>query len=328
MDLQIKGKKAIMAGGSAGMGRATAERLAEAGAELVITARREERLMNAAKEISEQYGTKVTPIVADSSKEEGRQALFEACPDPDILAITIKPPAPNGDFLKVTPEMWRDSVETALRMNPKDPMALAMRAIACISPAAARHKIPDPGIVKQTATDLDQAIELEPRSDFIFATRARFRALITRDAEGALSDARRARQLGPSFIQGHISYGLANLLRGNLEKAREIFDDVLARGSDDPYLAQSCWYHAISCYLLDEYEASLGSIEKALQLLPRQWSFYTLQAMCYRGAGDNENADAAEAMAERYPKLASVMAQKPPLPDCYEDFVNQFKPSD
>ena len=114
MDLQIKGKKAIMAGGSAGMGRATAERLAEAGADLVITARREERLMNAAQEISEKYGTTVTPVVADSSKEEGRQALFEACPDPDILAITIKPPAPNGDFLKVTPEMWRDSVETAL----------------------------------------------------------------------------------------------------------------------------------------------------------------------------------------------------------------------
>ena len=31
MDLQINGKKALMAGGSAGMGRATAERLAEAG---------------------------------------------------------------------------------------------------------------------------------------------------------------------------------------------------------------------------------------------------------------------------------------------------------
>jgi NAD(P)-dependent dehydrogenase (short-subunit alcohol dehydrogenase family) len=31
MDLQIRGKKALMAGGSAGMGRATAERLAEAG---------------------------------------------------------------------------------------------------------------------------------------------------------------------------------------------------------------------------------------------------------------------------------------------------------
>ena len=114
MDLQIKGKKAIMAGGSAGMGRATAERLAEAGVELFITARREERLRTAAAEISEKYGANVTPVVADSSTEEGRQALYAACPDPDILAITIKPPAPNGNFLNVTPDMWRSSIETTL----------------------------------------------------------------------------------------------------------------------------------------------------------------------------------------------------------------------
>ena len=114
MDLQIKGRKAIMAGGSAGMGRATAERLAEAGVELFITARGEERLMNAAKEMSDKYGTTVTPIVADSSTEAGRAALFDACPDPDILAITIKPPAPNGNFLNVTPDMWRSSIETTL----------------------------------------------------------------------------------------------------------------------------------------------------------------------------------------------------------------------
>ncbi len=114
MDLQIRGKKAIMAGGSAGMGRATAERLAEAGVELYISARREERLRTAATEMAAKYGTSVTPVVADSSTEEGRQALFAACPDPDILAITIKPPAPNGDFLKVTPDMWRESIETTL----------------------------------------------------------------------------------------------------------------------------------------------------------------------------------------------------------------------
>ena len=114
MDLQISGKKALMAGGSAGMGRATAERLAEAGVELFISARREERLMTAARAISEKYQIKVTPVVADSSTESGRKALFSACPDPDILAITIKPPPVNGDFLEVTPEMWRESVETAL----------------------------------------------------------------------------------------------------------------------------------------------------------------------------------------------------------------------
>ena len=26
-----------------------------------------------------------------------KQALFDACPNPDILAITIKPPAPKSD---------------------------------------------------------------------------------------------------------------------------------------------------------------------------------------------------------------------------------------
>ena len=114
MDLKIKGKTAVMAGGSAGLGRATAERLAEAGGNLFITARREERLKRAAGEIAEKYGATVTPVVADSSTEDGRQALFEACPEPDILSITIKPPNPNGDFLELTPESWRDSVETAL----------------------------------------------------------------------------------------------------------------------------------------------------------------------------------------------------------------------
>jgi 3-oxoacyl-[acyl-carrier protein] reductase len=114
MDLQIQGKKALMAGGSAGMGRATAERLAEAGVNLYISARREERLLKAAAEMSTKFDIDVTPIVADSSTEEGRKVLFAACPDPDILGITIKPPEPNGDFLKVTPEMWRESIDTAL----------------------------------------------------------------------------------------------------------------------------------------------------------------------------------------------------------------------
>ena len=103
-----------MAGGSADMGRATAERLAEAEVELYITARREARLVTAASEIAERYGAAVPPVVADSSTEEGRQELFHACPDPAILAITIKPPEPNGDFLQLTPEMWRESIDTTL----------------------------------------------------------------------------------------------------------------------------------------------------------------------------------------------------------------------
>ncbi|MGB0922128.1 MAG: SDR family oxidoreductase [Alphaproteobacteria bacterium] len=114
MDLQIKGKTALVAGGSAGMGRATAERLAEAGVNLFLSARGQERLEAAAAEIAEKYGVSATPVVADSSTEEGRQAVFAACLSPDILTITIKPPTPNGNYLELTPDDWRASIDTAL----------------------------------------------------------------------------------------------------------------------------------------------------------------------------------------------------------------------
>ncbi|MEO0883385.1 MAG: hypothetical protein AAFY34_11765 [Pseudomonadota bacterium] len=70
--------------------------------------------MRTAQEMSDTHDASVTPIVADSSTEDGRNALFDACPDPDILAIALKPPAPNGTFLNVTPGMRRSSIETTL----------------------------------------------------------------------------------------------------------------------------------------------------------------------------------------------------------------------
>jgi len=37
--------------------------------------------MASAKEIADKTGAKVTPVVADHSKPEGRQALLTACPE-------------------------------------------------------------------------------------------------------------------------------------------------------------------------------------------------------------------------------------------------------
>ena len=53
MDLGIAGRKAIVAGGSAGLGKASARALAGEGVELVISARGEARLLAAAREIAE-----------------------------------------------------------------------------------------------------------------------------------------------------------------------------------------------------------------------------------------------------------------------------------
>jgi len=114
MDLGIQGKKAIVAGGSAGMGKATAFELARAGAELFISARREERLLTAVKDIQQQTGAKVTPIVADHATLKGRDALAAACPEPDIMVVTISPPPLVWDYNDISESDWHDSVDSGL----------------------------------------------------------------------------------------------------------------------------------------------------------------------------------------------------------------------
>jgi len=114
MDLGIRAKKAIIAGASAGMGKSSALALAHEGVEIYLSARGEERLVRASKEISEATGTKVFPIIADHSKPEGRQVLFDACPEPDIMVTTISPPPIRFNYKELTPDDWYTSVDLGL----------------------------------------------------------------------------------------------------------------------------------------------------------------------------------------------------------------------
>jgi 3-oxoacyl-[acyl-carrier protein] reductase len=114
MDLGIKGRKAIVAGGSAGMGHSSAKALAREGAEIVLSARGEERLAAAALALARETGAKVTPVVADHATAEGRARLLAACPEPDIVVITCAPPKITGDFRDIIPKDWHDSVDTTL----------------------------------------------------------------------------------------------------------------------------------------------------------------------------------------------------------------------
>ena len=64
MDLGIKGKKAIINGGSAGMGKGSALALAKEGVDLFISARGEKRLLETCEEIEKKTGVIVKSIVA------------------------------------------------------------------------------------------------------------------------------------------------------------------------------------------------------------------------------------------------------------------------
>jgi 3-oxoacyl-[acyl-carrier protein] reductase len=114
MDLGIRGRKAIVNGGSAGLGRGTALALAREGVVLFISARREDRLLKCCEEISRITGASVTPVVADHATSEGRSRILAACPSPDIFVGTCSPPPFTDDYSSVTEEDWRTTLETAL----------------------------------------------------------------------------------------------------------------------------------------------------------------------------------------------------------------------
>ena len=114
MDLGIRGRKAIVNGGSAGMGRSAALCLAREGAEVYVSARREERLVEACREIAEETGATVVPVCADHSSAEGREAILAACPEPDILVGTCAPPAFTPDYRAITDAQWHEAIAISL----------------------------------------------------------------------------------------------------------------------------------------------------------------------------------------------------------------------
>jgi 3-oxoacyl-[acyl-carrier protein] reductase len=114
VDLGISGKKALVNGGSAGLGKGSARALAAEGVELYISARGEERLLATAEEITRETGTRVTPIVADHATEEGREKILSICPDPDILVGTCSPAPFTPDFRTVTVNDWQEHLATGL----------------------------------------------------------------------------------------------------------------------------------------------------------------------------------------------------------------------
>lgn len=86
MDLQLKGKKALVTGSSAGIGFAIATGLAREGARVVLNGRSPESLEDARARLSEEVpGATVATVAADVGTAAGAAALIEAVPEVDIL---------------------------------------------------------------------------------------------------------------------------------------------------------------------------------------------------------------------------------------------------
>jgi 3-oxoacyl-[acyl-carrier protein] reductase len=121
--LGLRGKVALVAASSKGLGRAVAEELAAEGAHLVMCARGKATLEQTAESIRRQARVKVVDVAADVSdpKDAARvvKAAFDEFGKVDILVTNSGGP-PSGPFESLTPEMW----DTAIRLLLKSAVDL------------------------------------------------------------------------------------------------------------------------------------------------------------------------------------------------------------
>lgn len=114
MDLQLRGKIAVVTGSSKGLGYATALQLAREGARVVINSRSADTLQTAADQIREKTGAEVLPIPGDVTDpafpEELIRKTTAAWQGLDILITNSGGPQP-GPFEKFADQDWSRAVD-------------------------------------------------------------------------------------------------------------------------------------------------------------------------------------------------------------------------
>jgi NAD(P)-dependent dehydrogenase (short-subunit alcohol dehydrogenase family) len=113
LELGLKGKIAVITGGSDGIGLATALRLAREGADVALCARRKEPLEQAAARLRE-AGAQVLAVPADMSKKADIDRFIKAVIDRfgriDILVNNAGTSA-RGKFLEIEDDSWSSDLE-------------------------------------------------------------------------------------------------------------------------------------------------------------------------------------------------------------------------
>lgn len=116
MDLGLKGKIALVTGGSEGIGKAIAMSLAKEGCDVAICARRKDLLDSAAAEIRKATGRDILPIPADLTKAADAKNFVDTAAKHfgriDIL-VNNAGAAPGGVIENLTEEDW----ELALQLK-------------------------------------------------------------------------------------------------------------------------------------------------------------------------------------------------------------------
>lgn len=117
MDLQLRGKRALVTGASRGLGFAVARGLAMEGCQVAINSRNHKNLAEAAMKIAEETGVDVYPLAGDVTEPEVPARLVaqavEAMGGLDLLLTNTGGPPP-GKFEDFDDDAWQKAVNLCL----------------------------------------------------------------------------------------------------------------------------------------------------------------------------------------------------------------------
>jgi NAD(P)-dependent dehydrogenase (short-subunit alcohol dehydrogenase family) len=106
MNIDLTGRKAVVTGSTAGIGRAIAEGLARAGAAVVINGRGQDRVATALRDLRELFPKgEFIGVAADLATAKGAADLFARVPDADILVNNVGTGRPKS-FFEIGDSEW------------------------------------------------------------------------------------------------------------------------------------------------------------------------------------------------------------------------------
>jgi len=106
MDLQLKGKLALVSGSTAGIGLAIASALAQEGARVIVNGRKQEAVDEAVAQLKSSTGGDVLGFAGDLSKAEVANELARRYPDVEILVNNLGIFEPK-QFEEIPDEDWQ-----------------------------------------------------------------------------------------------------------------------------------------------------------------------------------------------------------------------------
>ena len=228
--MNVKDRVAVVTGGTAGIGKAIALRLAQAGADVVIFGRNTERGEQVAKEIQEhgQKGNFVQVDVSDAQAVgEAIRQVVEEHGKVDIL-VNCAGITRDGLLMRMSEEQWDDVLDTNLKAA-----WASCKAVARPMMKARQGKIINISSVVGLTGNAGQSHYAASKSGLIGFTKSLARELASR---GICANC-----VAPGFVDTKMTEGLSDSVKeeilkgvplGRLGEPKEVADAVLFLASD------------------------------------------------------------------------------------------------